>query len=86
MQAHFPKAPINGTGSSPAEHAGAFLTSGDYYIYQAADGQWLFVATLDARILLSHYGSYEALPPTLTARAAEIDTVAQTEAVRCVGR
>jgi hypothetical protein len=68
-------------GSSPTEGS-PILTAGDYHFYQAADGQWLFLAPLDARILLSHYGSYEALPHAVTVRALAIDAVAQTEAVR----
>ena len=49
---------------------------------QAADGQWLFLAALDARILLAHYGSYGALPRTVTGRLLEVDAVTQTEAAR----
>lgn len=70
-------------GSSPPDQATSFLAAGsDYYFYQAADGQWLFLASLDARILLGHYGSYGALPRSVTGRLLEVDAVTQTEAAR----
>ena len=69
-------------GSSPVEHP-SFLTSENYYFYQAVDGQWLFLAALDVRILLAHHGgSYAALPPTVCARLLELDRITQTEIIR----
>ncbi len=61
----------------------SFLTSENYYFYQAVDGQWLFLAALDVRILLAHHGgSYAALPPTVCARLLELDRITQTEVIR----
>jgi hypothetical protein len=44
--------------------------------------QWLFLQPLDARILLAHYGSYGALPGSVTAKVVDIDAVTQSEAAR----
>ncbi|KAI0094249.1 hypothetical protein BDY19DRAFT_879789 [Irpex rosettiformis] len=39
-----------------------------YYYYQAASGMPIFLHPLDIKILLSHFGSYEAFPDTITVR------------------
>eukprot|EP00193_Tetraselmis_chui_P017617 CAMPEP_0177792978 /NCGR_PEP_ID=MMETSP0491_2-20121128/24822_1 /TAXON_ID=63592 /ORGANISM="Tetraselmis chuii, Strain PLY429" /LENGTH=271 /DNA_ID=CAMNT_0019315447 /DNA_START=60 /DNA_END=875 /DNA_ORIENTATION=- len=53
---------------------------GDWlYYYQVADGQWVFLHPLNVRCLLACHGSYSALPPTLRARAVEVEELSQSE-------
>ncbi|KAK9868787.1 hypothetical protein WJX84_008695 [Apatococcus fuscideae] len=72
-------------GTSPATsngHVEAHQSSQDMYLYQAADGQWVFLNPLDMRALLGHYGSYEACPSTLTAPLLELEEMTQEEHTR----
>ncbi|KAL4420636.1 hypothetical protein ABPG75_010292 [Micractinium tetrahymenae] len=74
-------------GSSPGAggaggQGGDGQAAGDFYFYQAADGQWLFLCALNLRMLLARYGSYAACPPTFTAKVLEVEDVAQDEASR----
>jgi hypothetical protein len=58
-------------------------TEGDYYyFYQASDGQWLYLHPVNLRCLLTYYGSYRACPPTITARAIEMEDATQTDITR----
>ncbi|KAF5827520.1 hypothetical protein DUNSADRAFT_498 [Dunaliella salina] len=50
---------------------------GDFYMYQAGDGQWVFMDPLNLKCLLHHYGSYECCPPTITARVLEVESIEQ---------
>jgi hypothetical protein len=56
--------------------------SGDFYMYQAADGQWLFLHPLNLRCLLHAFGSYAACPPTVTGKLLELEDMVQDEACR----
>jgi hypothetical protein len=47
------------------------------FCYQAVDGQWIFLDPLCVRILLAHYGSYEACPSIITAPVLDLETVEQ---------
>ncbi|CAD7697595.1 unnamed protein product [Ostreobium quekettii] len=55
---------------------------GDYYFYQAADGQLLFLHPVNMKCLLKKYGDYLACPPTLEGKVVELEDVAQDEASR----
>lgn len=72
-------------GTSPAtfqlNHASC--PAGDFYTYQAADGQWLFLHPLNLRCLLHHCGgSYETCPRSVRAKLVEVEDVVQSEATR----
>jgi hypothetical protein len=72
-------------GSSPTTSAmNSASLSGDYYMYQAADGQWLFLHPLNLRCLLHAFGSYGACPPTVTGRVLELEDMTQDEGSRYV--
>lgn len=73
-------------GSSPTTSAmnSASLSEMDYFMYQAADGQWLFLHPLNLRCLLHAFGSYAACPPTVTGRVVELEDMTQDEGSRCV--
>lgn len=72
-------------GSSPTTSAmNSASLSGDYFMYQAADGQWLFLHPLNLRCLLHAFGSYAACPPTVTGRVLELEDMTQDEGSRCV--
>jgi hypothetical protein len=58
--------------------------AGDYYMYQAADGEWLFLHPLNLRCLLHAFGSYAACPPTVTGRVLEVEDMVQDEGSRWV--
>jgi hypothetical protein len=73
-------------GSSPTTSAmNDASLAGDYYMYQAADGEWLFLHPLNLRCLLHAFGSYAACPPTVTGRVLEMEDMVQDEGSRCVG-
>ena len=58
-------------GSSPPAASAAAAAGGtpqappstEFYFYQSADGQCVFLHPLVSRALLAHYGSYAACPP-----------------------
>mmetsp|Transcript_15034 Transcript_15034/g.32584 ORF Transcript_15034/g.32584 Transcript_15034/m.32584 type:complete len:348 (+) Transcript_15034:277-1320(+) len=56
--------------------------SDEYHMYQASDGSWVFLHTLNVRCLLHHYGSYETCPPTIKAQVLELEDMVQNEAIR----
>ena len=57
-------------GTSPAGTNGAVPTpSTEFYFYQSADGQCVFLHPLVSRALLAHYGSYAACPPEVSCNA-----------------
>ena len=61
-----PAASLAGT-SPPAGVNGGAPPGGDFYFYQAADGQWLFLHPLCMRALLAVAGGdYAACPPQVT--------------------
>ncbi|KAG6621766.1 hypothetical protein I3843_03G001700 [Carya illinoinensis] len=53
-----------------------------YNFYQAADGQHLILHPLNMRCLIHHYGSYDMLPPRISGRILQLETVTQSEAIR----
>lgn len=73
-------------GTSPPSHSGRLPAPqpppGEFYFYQAADGQWLFLHPLLTRILLEHYGAYEALPAAIGGRLLELEPQVQSEVLR----
>jgi len=72
-------------GSSPVSSAmNTASLSGDYFMYQAADGQWLFLHPLNLRCLLHAFGSYAACPPTVTGKVLELEDMVQDEGIRWV--
>lgn len=87
---------INGSSSSRyAQPSGAVGAAGQsgvvssstkdvdaIYLYQAADGQPLFLCPLNLKMLVDWAGSYSALPHEITARVLELEGVEQNEASR----
>lgn len=53
-----------------------------YTFYQVSDGQHLILHPLNMRCLLNHFGGSDMLPPRITAKILELETVTQSEAVR----
>ncbi|XP_008791034.2 RING finger protein 10 [Phoenix dactylifera] len=53
-----------------------------YTFYQAIDGQHLILHPLNMKCLLHHYGNYNMLPPRISGKILELETVTQTEAMR----
>ena len=68
-------------GSSPITLASS-QPAAEYLFYQAADGQWAFLSSLDLRILASANGSLQACPRSLQAPIVGLEHVVQTEATR----
>ena len=50
------------TGTSPSAKQPAPPPASEFFFYQAADGQCVFLHPLVSRALLAHYGSYPACP------------------------
>ncbi|DBB01557.1 TPA: hypothetical protein ACH3X1_000206 [Trebouxia sp. C0004] len=75
--------PDSGLGTSPAGTSGAVpVTSTEFYFYQSADGQCIFLHPLVSRALLAHYGSYAACPPEVAGQILEVEDMVQTDATR----
>ncbi|XP_010514334.1 PREDICTED: RING finger protein 10 [Camelina sativa] len=53
-----------------------------YNFYQSVDGQHIILHTLNVKCLLHHYGSYDFLPPRVSGKILEMETVTQSEAIR----
>ncbi|KAG7632678.1 Zinc finger RING-type [Arabidopsis suecica] len=53
-----------------------------YNFYQSVDGQHIILHTLNVKCLLHHYGSYDFLPPRLSGKILEMETITQSEAIR----
>ncbi|XP_066331594.1 uncharacterized protein [Miscanthus floridulus] len=53
-----------------------------YTFYQVSDGQHLILHPLNMRCLLNHFGGSDMLPPRITAKILELETVTQSEAIR----
>uniref|UniRef100_A0A0A9CTC2 RING-type domain-containing protein n=1 Tax=Arundo donax TaxID=35708 RepID=A0A0A9CTC2_ARUDO len=53
-----------------------------YTFYQVSDGQHLILHPLNMRCLLNHYGGSDMLPPRITGKILELETVTQSEATR----
>ncbi|DBB05197.1 TPA: hypothetical protein ACH3X3_010439 [Trebouxia sp. C0006] len=69
--------------TSPGGTSGAApAPSTEFYFYQAADGQCVFLHPLVSRALLAHYGSYAACPPEVAGQILEVEDMVQTEATR----
>ncbi|GAB4820330.1 hypothetical protein N2152v2_007376 [Parachlorella kessleri] len=69
-------------GTSPAGQEGVGAPPGDYYFYQASDGQWLFLHPLNSRMLLHHFGAYATCPPAITAKVVEVEGMTMDESTR----
>lgn len=70
-------------GTSPVGAAGvSHLPSAEFYFYQSADGQCVFLHPLVSRALLAHFGSYAACPPEVVGRVLEIEDLVQTDVTR----
>jgi len=54
----------------------------EFYFYQSSDGQWLFLHPLLMRILLAHYGAYQALPASIRGPLVEVEPQMQTPLLR----
>ncbi|KAL3856865.1 hypothetical protein ACJMK2_011576 [Sinanodonta woodiana] len=64
------------------QRPGSQKSSDAFYFYQAADGQHLYLHSLNARCLVHEYGSLENCPQTITAIIVEKETVFITEELR----
>lgn len=53
-----------------------------FYFYQAADGQHIYLHSLNVRMLEHCYGSLEHCPPTVTGRIIEKESGSMTEELR----
>lgn len=49
------------------------------YLYQKSDGQWIFLNTLNMKMLHRWKGGYQDLPATIQARVVEVERLNQTE-------
>lgn len=56
---------------------------GDYYLYAAADGQWLFLHPINLRVLAAAHGDCTSCPPRVLGRILELEDVTQDETSRC---
>ncbi|KAJ3675849.1 hypothetical protein LUZ60_004891 [Juncus effusus] len=65
------------------EEKGVEEKEGDSYtFYQSADGQLLILHPLNVKCLLHHFGSYDMLPPRISGKILELETVTQSEEMR----
>ncbi|XP_064619282.1 E3 ubiquitin-protein ligase RNF10-like [Lineus longissimus] len=53
-----------------------------FYFYQAADGQHVYMHSINARCLLKQYGSLEHCPDTITARIEALEGISMTQELR----
>lgn len=53
-----------------------------YNFYQSVDGQHIVLHSLNMKCLLHHYGSYDLLPPRVSGKILELETVTQSDAMR----
>jgi len=53
-----------------------------YTFYQAFDGQHLILHPLNMKCLLNHFGCSDMLPPRVTGKILELETITQSEATR----
>ncbi|GAB2284090.1 hypothetical protein Dimus_018563 [Dionaea muscipula] len=53
-----------------------------YDFYQAVDGQHIILHPLNMKCLLYYYGSYDMLPPRVSGRILQLETVTQSEVIR----
>ncbi|KAL9251688.1 E3 ubiquitin-protein ligase RNF10-like protein [Drosera capensis] len=56
--------------------------SNAYNFYQAVDGQHIILHPLNIKCLLHHYGNHDLLPPRVSGKILELETVTQSEAMR----
>eukprot|EP00884_Botryococcus_braunii_P023287 jgi/Botrbrau1/9642/Bobra.0131s0019.2 len=68
-------------GVSPGDMASC-ETEDTFYVYQAQDGQWVFLTPFNMRALLAHYGSYANLPARMAGRLLELEELVQSPALR----
>jgi len=57
-------------------------TSADYFYYQSADGQKIFLHSINAKCLAFEYGALNAAPVTISGRILQIDEGVVTEGLR----
>ncbi|KAJ8773030.1 hypothetical protein K2173_028207 [Erythroxylum novogranatense] len=53
-----------------------------YNFYQAFDGQHLILHPLNMKCLLHHYGNYDMLPPRISGKILQFESVTQSETTR----
>ncbi|XP_078156491.1 RING/U-box superfamily protein [Carex rostrata] len=53
-----------------------------YTFYQSADGQLLILHSVNMKCLLHHYRSYDMLPPRISGKILELETVTQSQEMR----
>ncbi|KAM3273812.1 hypothetical protein ACQJBY_043163 [Aegilops geniculata] len=53
-----------------------------YTFYQVIDGQHLILHPLNMKCLLNHFGNSDMLPPRVTGKILELETITQSEASR----
>lgn len=85
MSPEFNKSSDKGTISKMNDKCTAVIDSNEhdsYTFYQVSDGQHLILHPLNMRCLLKHFGGSDMLPPRITAKILELETVTQSEATR----
>jgi len=65
-----------------AKSAASLLPTGDYFFYQSADGQKIFLHSLNAKCLAFEYGALNAAPSAISGRILQIDEGIVTEGLR----
>ncbi|KAL3147231.1 hypothetical protein ABBQ32_002726 [Trebouxia sp. C0010 RCD-2024] len=80
-------APDHVTDSTTTAGGGLSQGSGqppstEFFFYQSADGQCVFLHPLVSRALLAHHGSYAACPPQVIGKVLEVEDMVQTDATR----
>lgn len=67
--------------TEPAEKETKALTD-SFYFYQAEDGQHIYLHSVNARCLVTEYGSLQCCPPTITATVVQLDAFTMNQELR----
>jgi len=57
-------------------------TAGEFFFYQSADGQKIFLHSINAKCIAFEYGALNSAPQTISARILQIDEGSVTESLR----
>ncbi|CAM0945678.1 unnamed protein product [Alopecurus aequalis] len=82
-----PRSNLTNKGVPPKmeERCAATIESNEqnsYTFYQVFDGQHLILHPLNMKCLLNHFGCSDMLPPSVTGKILELETITQSEATR----
>lgn len=79
------KTAIKGMQTKMEENNATMIDSSEqdsYTFYQVSDGQHLILHPLNMKCLLNHFGTPDMLPPRITGKILELETITQSEATR----